>query len=445
MSNNTRSRVLRRVALAAILVCVVAACSDTNKKNRDSATPADAAATVNAETTAEAAAVAARDAAERADAQARSALAAAEKAQVEATTARSAAERAERAAVAAKDTADAVFDNPGGGLTIVQALPTWPSGLMQAAIYRQLLLELGYAVANPLAGPMDPDEFYETLANGGVDFWAHGWLPAHNGQWTRTLDNGSLIGNHIEIVGIALTGGGVEGLLTTRGIVQEYAIESLGDINDTPTLVDLYDAHDSVPGDGRVQILTCPETWNCAHVASETIELNGWDNLQAVHDDYDSMFAAALTKMTAGEPVIIYAWAPGTYFAELIDRNKAIWLSVGDASNVIDGTTLSGYDYDDLPPANVAPEHCAGDPCYTGWPSSDIRVVANSNFLDTNPAALSLFQTVVIDPFDVAVQNLRYSRGEDTPFDVDQHAAEWIEENRVQVDAWIQHARDVAR
>ena len=370
-------------------------------------------------------------------------------AQAEATAAQAEASAAQEQAADLQAAADAraaaeAFITPGAGTSVTQARATWSTGYMQAAIYNQLLEELGYDVSEPADNELANDIFHVSLAEGEVDFWVNGWIPNHLNFWDDELSDGSLIGDHIELVGTSLAGAGLEGFLTNKSLAEEHGFSTLGDINDSPELVALYDATDTVPGDGVVQVLSCPDAWNCAKIAAQTFEFNGWDNLEAVHAGYDAMFADALARSEDGDPFIAYSWSPSGYLTRLTPGDNAIWVSVGDVDAVLDGSTVDGFDFNDLPPASLGPEYCTGDPCYTGWPSADIRVVANSDFVAANPAARSIFESVKIAVIDVALQNVDYSNGEDTTADVNNHAALWIENNRAAVDEWLQAAREAA-
>ena len=383
----------------------------------------------------EAAAAQAEAAAAQAEAAAAQAEAAA--AQAEAASAQGQIEEMEAAAMEA-------YMNPGAGTSVTQARATWSTGYMQAAIYNQLLEELGYDVSEPADAELANDIFHVALAEGEVDFWVNGWIPNHLNFWDDELSDGSLIGDRIELVGTSLAAAGLEGFLTNKALAEEHGIQTLGQINDTPELVALYDAADITPGDGIIQIGSCPDSWNCAKIAAQTFSFNGWDNLEAVHAGYEAMFANAVANLEDGEPFIAYSWSPSGYLTQLIPGDNAIWVSVGTAENVLDGSTVDGFDFNDLPAARLGPEFCTGDPCFTGWPAADIRAVANSRFVNANPAARSLFESVKISVVDVALQNVRYDGGENTTDDVNRHAAEWIEANRASVDEWLTAARDAA-
>ena len=402
-----------------------------------------AAAQAEAESAQQEAAAAQAEAA-RAQAEAAAAQEEAAAAQAEAASAQAQVEEMEEAAAEAEAAAMEAYMNPGAGVSVTQARATWSTGYMQAAIYNALLEELGYDVSEPADNELANDIFHVSLAEGEVDFWVNGWIPNHLNFWEDELSDGSLIGDHIELVGVSLAAAGLEGFLTNKALAEEYGIQTLGQINDDPELVALYDAADITPGDGIIQVGSCPDGWNCALIADETFEFNGWDNLEAVHAGYEAMFANAVANLEDGEPFIAYSWSPSGYLTQLIPGDNAIWVSLGTSENVLDGSTENGFDFDHLPPASLGPEFCTGDPCYTGWPAADIRVVANSSFLDANPAARSLFESVKISVVDVALQNVRYDAGENTTDDVNRHAAEWIEAHRASVDEWLTAARDAA-
>ena len=75
-----------------------------------------------------------------------------------------------------------------------------------------------------------------------------------------------------------------------------------------------------------------------------------------------------------------------------------------------------------------------------GFPPSDIRVVANTAFLERNPAVRRLAEVVEIPLWDIDAQNARMIDGEDDDDDIRRHAREWIHKNRRKVDQWLKTA-----
>ncbi|GAH69897.1 unnamed protein product, partial [marine sediment metagenome] len=68
--------------------------------------------------------------------------------------------------------------------------------------------------------------------------------------------------------------------------------------------------------------------------------------------------------------------------------------------------------------------------------------VANTTFLEFNPAAAKLFELVEIPLEDIAAQNSLMAAGENSDQDIQGHALDWIEENRHLVDQWLAEAKN---
>ena len=322
---------------------------------------------------------------------------------------------------------------PGEGVSVTMARGNWSTGYLQAAIYEALLTELGYEVSDPADLELPPSNAYVAMANGEFDFWANSWFPNHNSFVAGEMADGSLVGSHLTTLGWEMRTGGLQGVVTNKSLVDEHGIRTLDHIANDPALFAIYDAADSTPDDGVLQLLGCPEGWGCHDNINSWIENAGWTNVEQVEvGSYDALITEAISRDAAGAPYIVYTWAPSAYVSDLRAGDNAVWLSTSDES--ISPTQVEGA-------ANLEPGHCSADPCNLGWDAADIRVTANNIFLAANPAAARLLELVVISPVDVALQNVAYSLGENTEDDVRAHAAAWIAANRDTVDAWLRAAR----
>ena len=123
--------------------------------------------------------------------------------------------------------------------------------------------------------------------------------------------------------------------------------------------------------------------------------------------------------------------APSAFIAQLVPGEDILWLSVrediGDSSSIA------------LPPSQ-----CPGQPCKLGLPLNEVRAAGNKAFFEANPSAERLVSVVGFPLSDVAVQNLKMILGEASEADIRRHAAEWIADNRVVVDSWLDAARQAA-
>ena len=84
------------------------------------------------------------------------------------------------------------------------------------------------------------------------------------------------------------------------------------------------------------------------------------------------------------------------------------------------------------------------DPCKMGFVANDIRVVANNDFLENNPAVETMFSLMSVPFSDIAAQNNKMFEGEDTQKDIERHVTEWIEKNQAKWNAWLNAAKAVA-
>ncbi len=316
---------------------------------------------------------------------------------------------------------------PGEGTTVDIARATWTTGWFQAAIYDQLLQELGYEVSQP--SELGAELFYVAAAEGDVDFWPNGWFPLHN----NFIQQEDVQGN-VEQVGFQVEAGALQGYLVDRATAEELDITNLEDFT-RPEVVEAFDSD----GDGLANLTGCNPGWGCEAVIEhhlDAYELR--DYVQHVQGTYAALMAETINRYESGEPIFFYTWTPNWTIAELVPGEDVVWIGVPfpslpeDQADLEDQTVAEGV------------EGCVAEPCDMGFPPNDIRVVANTEFLNSNPAAAQLFELVVIPLQDIADQNVKMQEGEDSEDDIQRHASEWIEANRDQVDQWLEEARAAA-
>lgn len=334
--------------------------------------------------------------------------------------------------------ADPTTVAPSEGLADTVVRPgraSWSTGYFQAAVYSALLEELGYTVADPSLNEYPPAEAYAAMARGTFDFWANGWYSQHYTWHELDAGDGTVVGDHLAVIGDQVPSGALEGLVVTKSVADEHGIESLDQINDDPELAALFD----IDGDGLGEIYGCPEDWTCDDIIAEMIEFNDWTNLEQIKAGYTGLVATAIDRVERGLPVIQYTWSPSGYLTQLVPGDTVLWLNLGAHDNVLDGTTAGGFDFRHADAAPLGDE-CSADPCWIGWEAADIRVTANATFAAANPVAVALFELVELEVADIAAQNVRYDNGENTEADVRRHAAEWIAAHRPLVDGWLEQA-----
>ena len=321
---------------------------------------------------------------------------------------------------------------PGDGVSLTMARANWSTGYMQAAIVAALLGELGYDVSDPADLELAPSNAYVAMANGEFDFWVNSWFPNHNQFLAGEMPDGSLVSEHVTIVGFEMARAGVQGLITNKAFAEANGVTTLDALLSDASQFAAYEAADVSPGDGVLQIMGCPEGWGCRVNIDSWIANAGWDNVEQFDiGGYDAMIADAIARDAAGEPYLVYTWAPSHYVGDLRPGDNSVWLSIHD--DPISDTQIEG-------PKSIG-NQCTTDPCNLGWDAADIRATGSNAFLAANPAAARLLELFTINPVDVTLQNVTYSLGENTEDDIKRHAAQWIADNRDQVDAWLGAAR----
>ena len=300
------------------------------------------------------------------------------------------------------------------------ARATWDTGWFQAEVYRLLLERVGYRVDGPVT--MDNADFYSAVAVGDVDLWANGWFPAHDVFIAPDAP--------VTKVGTTVDDGALQGYFIDAATAQAHGISNLAQLAD-PQIAALFDRDD----DGRAELIGCDAGWSCAATIDHHLRAYGLsETVEQVQGDYSPLIAETIDLYEAGKPVLYYTWTPNWTVGALVPGVDVVWLETPfpslpeDQSAALDATSIAGI------------KGCANDPCEVGWPPNDIRVVANSDFLDANPAVRRLAEQVVIPLEDISAQNVRMvSQGGD-PEDIRMHAQEWVDANAAAVRMWIETA-----
>lgn len=338
----------------------------------------------------------------------------------------------------------------GDPATIVMARADWSTGYFQAAVYRQLVEELGYEVTDPAELELGPSIAYLSMAQGDFDFWVNSWYPSHFSLHSTELADGSEVGDHIEIVGEELLGGGLQGYLISKSFADEYGITHLDQINDDPAILAAFDASDPIPDDGKAQIYGCQQSWTCDDVISNQIAFSRWSNIEQLTLTYEVMSAEAVSKVNAGEPMVIYSWTPSANTIGLRPGENVYWLAVDEVIDDSNPADLEGGEsHSQLPGvASLPAAECPaardepGAGCRLGWVPADITVTANSAWLSTKPDVAALLRNIELTAVDVSVANVAQLDGFGGDDEVNRLAARWISTNRAKVDTWLRAARN---
>ncbi|MHA6692938.1 glycine betaine/L-proline ABC transporter substrate-binding protein ProX [Devosia sp. A449] len=308
-------------------------------------------------------------------------------------------------------------DMPGQGVSVNMAQATWDTGWFYAEIYRQLLVELGYEV--PQIVTLDAPLFYQAVAQGDMDLWVDGSFPLHD-SYRRAFEQGA------EIVGAVVAAGTTEGYLVNISAIKEFNIRTLDDFKRDEVKA-AFDRN----GDGLADLVACPAGWGCELMIEhhlDAYELR--EHINPIKAGYPASMADAIAAYEAGENILFYTWTPNWTLNELVPGEDVMWIEVPEVNipdmSLAQTATIEGV------------VGCVADPCTVGFPGGDIVPVANSAFLEENPAVRALLEVASVPLADISAQNAAMYAGDD---DFVAHATAWIEDNRETVDGWLGAAR----
>jgi len=316
---------------------------------------------------------------------------------------------------------------PGEGVKVQPARATWNTGYFQEALVRDGLKELGYQVEKPkeLQNPL----FYQTLALGDVDYWTNGWFPMHKEHMPKNFDEKG------EVIGYVVKAGGLQGYLVSKRDVEKFNIRSLDDFK-RPEVKEAFDRN----GDGKADLVACPPGWGCENTITYHLDTYGLnDHINQIKAGYTASMADALANYRNGRAVFFYTWAPNWTIFKFKPGKDVMWINVPEIKprpvemEAVDRMTVSGV------------EGAVSDPAELGFVVADIRIVANKEFLNENPAAKEFFKVFSLPLKDINKQNSKMETGEKSARDIARHVKEWIAENREKWNGWLEEARKAAK
>jgi len=315
---------------------------------------------------------------------------------------------------------------PGAGIEVKPGRATWNTGYFQEALVRTGLKELGYQVEDPkeLTNPL----FYQSLALGDLDYWTNGWFPVHYSQQPKNF------AKRAEEIGYVVKSGGLQGYLVSKKDAEKFNIKSLDDFK-RPEVKQAFDAN----GDGKADLTACPAGWGCEKTISHHLKVYGLeDAINPIKAGYSASMADALGRYQSGKPIFFYTWAPNWTIFKLKPGKDVVWINVPE----IKPTEAQKDQADRLTVSGI--EGAVTDPIKLGFIVADIRIVANKQFLEKNPAAKKFFEVFTLPLGDINEQNTRMENGEKSAEDIQRHVQEWIAKNQEKWNGWLDEARQAA-
>ncbi|TVR10065.1 MAG: proline/glycine betaine ABC transporter substrate-binding protein ProX [Salinarimonadaceae bacterium] len=307
---------------------------------------------------------------------------------------------------------------PGAGVS-VQPIT---SGIAEENFQHEILFEglrrLGYEVRDPLES--EYAVLHVALSSGDADFTGVHWNLLHqeffenSGGEARLTKMGTLISDVLQ------------GYLIDKRTADEHGITNLEQLAD-PAVAALFDAS----GDGRADLTGCNPGWGCELVIEHHIPEYGLgDTVRHNQGSYFALMADTIARFERGESILYYTWTPLWVSGVLVPGEDVEWLEVPY-------TSLPGG-------SDATAEDTSSEGRNLGFAVDDIRVLANREWAEANPAAARFLSLATIPINDVSAQNLLMRDGEDSEADVLRHANEWIENNAEAFESWVAEARNAS-
>lgn len=300
---------------------------------------------------------------------------------------------------------------PGEGVDVTWCYTAEVNELVYQRIPMIGLERLGYNVANPpntLSVPLA----YEATSTGDCDAGGFNWSPLQDSFYEPVKDKTTQVGKILQ--------GALQGYLIDKKTADEYGITNIDQLKD-PEIAKLFDKD----GNGKADLYGAEPGWGAEKWINYQLDKFGLtDSIDHKQGGYWVLIADAISRYQNGEPVLFYAFTPGWALAKMIPGKDVVWLDV---------------------PFNACPENpdcdtSTPDGHNGGWGLNDINILANTEFLEKNPAAKRFLEQVTVPIEFVNTENLWISEGQNTDKDVERHANEWIAENQELFDSWIEEA-----
>jgi glycine betaine/proline transport system substrate-binding protein len=204
-----------------------------------------------------------------------------------------------------------------------------------------------------------------------------------------------------------------------------------------PEIAALFDSD----GNGKANLIGCPEGWGCAKVINHQIPAYGLeDTVEHVQGEYALLMADTIARYQRGEPILFYTWTPNWTVNKLKPGEDVVWVEVPSPSLPEDQKAMESEEFTTVSGITGCVE--GKDPCAIGWPYGDIRVVMNTEFMNNNEAAVRLAEAVRIPFEEITEQNAWMEDNEArTQEEIRAYTEEWMAENQEWVDEWLAMAR----
>ena len=306
-------------------------------------------------------------------------------------------------------------DLPGAGIAVRSVHSSVLEERFQTEIVNRGLQELGYETPTPTE--LEPATMIVAISNGDLEYTSIHW---ENNQSQLYENSGGE--ENLSKLGVIVPNL-LQGYQIDKKTADEHQITNLEQLQD-PEIAKLFDRD----GDGKANLIGCNSGWACELTIEHHLDAYGLrDTVEHDQGQFSALIADTIVRYNQGEPVLYYMWTPFWVGGLLKPGEDTIWLQVSQT---------------DLP--ELQKELTAADTTAEGknlgFPVDRMKILANKEFIEANPAAKKLFEVMQIPIADISLQNNLMQQGEDQPEDIERHVNQWISDNQELFDSWVEEA-----
>ncbi len=309
-------------------------------------------------------------------------------------------------------------DLPGKGVSVQPLQSSIAEETFQTRLVSKALEKLGYDV-QPIK-EVDYNVAYTSVAAGDATFLAVNWDQLHADMYQGAGGDKKFYREG------TYSSGAAQGYLIDKKTADQYHITNIAQLKD-PAIAKLFDAN----GDGKADLTGCAPGWGCE--AAINYQLKAYDlNNTVEHNqgNYSALIADTITRYKEGKPILYYTWTPYWVSDVLKPGRDVVWLQVPFSA---------------LPGENQKLDTKLPNGANYGFPVNNMKIVANKDFAEKNPAAAKLFAIMKLPVADINAQNLRMHDGENSEADIERHTDGWIKAHQATFDGWIKEAVNAAK
>ena len=306
---------------------------------------------------------------------------------------------------------------PGKGITVLPVKSALAEENFQTLLVMKALQQLGYTV-KPWE-ELDYPLIHVAVANGDATFMANHWNPHHAEFYKQAGGDAKLSRKGVYSAGAA------QGYMIDKKTAEAHKITHLDQLKD-PKLAALFD----IDGDGKADLIGPNAGWGGEAVVAHQIKEFGLQGtVTYTQGNYPALIADTLARFKAGKPVLYYAWTPYWLSNVLRPGQEVVWLQVP---------------YSSMPGVQAGTDTKLPNGRNYGFPLNNEYIVGNKIWVEKNPAAGKLFETMQIPINDISRQNQLLREGESKPADINRHVDAWIKAHQKTFDGWIAQAKAAA-